>query len=124
MVCAGHLQTLVSVDARQVPEILISTHALISLPLQILAALAVLWWQVKAAFVAGLLLVIALIPVNRLLSSTISTASQRMMAHKDQRLDVLSVLLSNLRSLFMLGWQQHIQKQVLAPLSCVLHALR
>lgn len=115
--CAGHLQTLVSVDARQVPNFFVSTHALISLPLQLLATLVVLWWQVQAAFVAGLLPVIALIPVNRLLSCTISTASQRMMGHKDRRLDVMSTLLHNLRSLFMLGWQQEIHKQVPARLA-------
>lgn len=103
---------LVSVDALQVPGIFVSSHALISLPLQIVAALVVLWWQVQAAFLAGLLLVIALIPVNRMLASTISAASQRLMVHKDRRLDVMSTLLANLRSLFMLGWQQHIRKQV------------
>ena len=95
----------------------VSMHALISLPLQLLAALVVLWWQVQAAFVAGLLLVVALIPVNRLLSCTISTASQRMMVHRDRRLDIMSTLLTNLRSLFMLGWQREIQKQVPALLA-------
>jgi ATP-binding cassette, subfamily C (CFTR/MRP), member 10 len=103
-----------SVDARQIPDIFASSHALISLPLQIFVALLVLWWQVQAAFVAGLLLVVALIPVNRLLTSMSCSASQRMMVHKDRRLDVMSTLLENLRSLFMLGWQPQIQKQVLS----------
>jgi hypothetical protein len=109
---AGHLQTLISVDARQVSNFFVSCHALVSLPLQIAAALVVLWWKVQAAFVAGLLLVIALMPVNRLLTWLITRASRRMMEHKDWRLDVMSNLLENLRSIFMLGWQAPIQQEV------------
>jgi ATP-binding cassette, subfamily C (CFTR/MRP), member 10 len=101
-----------SIDAQQIPEIFVSSQALISLPLQIFAALLVLWWQIHAAFVAGLLLVIALIPVNHLMSSIIRTASQRMMIHTSGRLNVMSTLLANLRTFFILGWQAHIQKQV------------
>lgn len=87
------------------------SHSLVTLPLQIILALVILWRQVRMAFVAGLVLVVALIPINRLLAWGITTASQRMLGHKDRRLGVMTTLLSNLRSLFMMGWHDVMRMQ-------------
>lgn len=108
---AGHRQTLISVDARKVSDFFGSSHSLVTLPLQIILALVILWRQVRMAFVAGLVLVVGLIPINRLLTWGITTASQCMLRHKDCRLDIMTTLLSNLRSLFMMGWHDVMHMQ-------------
>eukprot|EP00892_Ulva_mutabilis_P005343 jgi/Ulvmu1/3180/UM015_0221.1 len=107
----GHCQTLISVDARKLSDFYGGSHALVTLPLQIILALVILWRQVRMAFVAGLVLMIALVPINRLLAWGITTASQRMLSHKDRRLDIMTTLLSNLRSLFMMGWHDVMRMQ-------------
>ena len=78
------LQTLMSVDADRVVNLCLSLHELWSLPLQIAIALWLLYTQVQCAFLAGLALVLLLIPVNRALAVRIQAASIKMMAAKDR----------------------------------------
>ena len=110
-ITAGHCQSLISVDARKLSDFFCGSHAIVTLPLQVVLALVILWRQVRMAFVAGLILVIALIPINRLLAWGITTASQRMLEHKDRRLGIMTTLLGNLRSLFMMGWHDVMRMQ-------------
>lgn len=48
--------------------------------------------QVQLAFVAGLAVVVLLIPINRWLAQKIQFSSQSMMASKDARLGILQVM--------------------------------
>ena len=73
-----------SVDADRVVNLCLSLHELWSLPLQIAIALWLLYTQVQCAFLAGLALVLLLIPVNRALAVRIQAASIKMMAAKDR----------------------------------------
>eukprot|EP00887_Chlorella_sp_A99_P004434 scaffold30.g4434.t1 len=92
----GRVQTLMSVDADRVANLCLSFHELWSLPAQIALALWLLYCQacfVQFAFVAGVGLVVLLIPINRLLAGAIQRASVRMMAAKDRRVRVMVELL-------------------------------
>ena len=109
--CAGRVLALVSDDARRVSDYFLAVHDLVSLPLQIAAALFLLYTQVRLAFLAGLVIALALVPLNRLITVAVGRASSRMLAQKDARLDVMATLLSNLRAIFMLGWQDVVVKQ-------------
>jgi hypothetical protein len=68
--------------------------------------------QVKLAFVAGLLVACALMPLNRILGSAIANATRLMLQHKDARLNVVSTMLEHLRCIAMLGWQWVLIDQV------------
>jgi hypothetical protein len=62
--------------------------------------------QVQLAFIAGLMVVVALIPINRWLAQQIQLASIEMMSAKDVRLGILQVcLLLDTQSL-QLAWSQ------------------
>eukprot|EP00897_Mesotaenium_endlicherianum_P006893 jgi/Mesen1/6231/ME000320S05428 len=62
VISGGEIQTLMSVDAERVVNLCISAHELWSLPLQLAVALFLLYLQVRFAFLAGLVVVILLIP--------------------------------------------------------------
>jgi hypothetical protein len=68
--------------------------------------------QVQLAFIAGLLVAFALIPLNRILGSAIANASCSMLKYKDARLDVVSTMLDHLRSIALMGWQGVLVDQV------------
>ncbi len=61
--------------------------------------------QVRYAFLAGLLVCIALIPVNRLIAGAIQSASRRMMAAKDTRVAAVRELVAHMRLVKMLAWE-------------------
>jgi hypothetical protein len=62
-------------------------------------------WQVRYAFVAGVVLTLALIPVNRYLALKIQAASSVMMGAKDARVRIMSQALRGIRVLKMICWE-------------------
>lgn len=102
---SGEIQTLMSVDADRAVNICASFHDIWSLPLQMGVALFLLYMQVKFAFLAGLAVIILLIPVNRWIAGKISTASQLMMKQKDERVRKIGELLMYIRTLKMYNWE-------------------
>ena len=61
--------------------------------------------QVQWAFLAGLAVVIALIPLNRWLAAVIQRASQRMMAAKDDRIRLIGEMLRGIRQIKLAAWE-------------------
>ncbi|GFR50512.1 hypothetical protein Agub_g12778, partial [Astrephomene gubernaculifera] len=93
----GDVSTLMSVDAGRAVNLLLSFHELWSLPWQMGLALYLLYTQVHYAFLAGVLVSLLLVPLNRLLAARILTASTAMMAAKDARVRCMSELLAGVR---------------------------
>ncbi|KAH9303626.1 hypothetical protein KI387_008030, partial [Taxus chinensis] len=103
----GEIQTLMSVDADRAVNLCSSFHDIWSLPLQMGISLFLLYTQVKFAFLAGLTVIILLIPVNRWIAGKISTANQLMMKQKDERVRKAGELLMYIRTLKMHTWEHY-----------------
>ncbi|KAK9825002.1 hypothetical protein WJX81_008465 [Elliptochloris bilobata] len=103
---SGSVQTLMSVDSDRIVALANSAHELWSLPLQILVALVLLYTQVQEAFLAGLAVVLLLIPINRVLSRRIEAASTAMMAYKDARVRRTGELLRGIRQIKAAAWER------------------
>ncbi|KAK9831669.1 hypothetical protein WJX74_005261 [Apatococcus lobatus] len=102
---SGQVQTLASVDTDRVVGLCASLHDLWSLPVQIIIALVLLYAQVQWAFLAGLAVVIALIPLNRWLAGVIQRASLRMMTAKDERIRLIGEMLRGIRQIKLAAWE-------------------
>ncbi|XP_030491896.2 ABC transporter C family member 13 isoform X1 [Cannabis sativa] len=101
----GEIQTFMSIDVDRTINLCSSFHDLWSLPFQIGVALFLLYTQVKFAFVSGIAITIALIPVNKWISKLIARASEKMMKQKDERIRRTGELLTYIRTLKMYGWE-------------------
>ena len=101
----GDVTTLASVDADRAAGLFATAHELWSLPLQILVALALLYTQVRFAFLAGLAVVLAVVPANRALASRIEAASARMLAWKGVRLAAVGDVLRGATAVKAAGWE-------------------
>ncbi|XVE89152.1 hypothetical protein DITRI_Ditri19aG0127600 [Diplodiscus trichospermus] len=101
----GEIQTFMSVDADRTVNLCNSFHDMWSLPFQIGIALYLLYTQVKLAFMAGLAIIILLIPVNKWISELIASATERMMKQKDERIRRTGELLAHIRTLKMYSWE-------------------
>eukprot|EP00884_Botryococcus_braunii_P005633 jgi/Botrbrau1/15070/Bobra.0286s0003.1 len=119
----GAVQTMMSVDADRVVNLASGLHELWSLPLQIAIALYLLYTQVQYAFVAGLAVVLLLIPVNRWLAQRIQRASVGMMAHKDARVRVLGELLRGMYQIKLAVWESRFVAEVEYERAAELHDL-
>lgn len=71
--------------------------------------------QVRYAFLAGLAVVVLLIPVNRWLAVKIEGASVRMMGYKDARLQVMGELLRGIHQVKLSAWEPRFIRKVNAP---------
>ncbi|KAG6555980.1 hypothetical protein Mapa_001920 [Marchantia paleacea] len=110
---SGEIQTLMSVDAERIANLVNCGHELWSLPLQMGIALWMLYLQVKFAFVAGMGVIILLIPVNKWLANLICAANELMMKEKDERIRRMGELLIYIRTLKMYTWEHFFVKRVL-----------
>ena len=61
--------------------------------------------QVKFAFVAGVVVVLLLIPLNKWLATRIEAASTTMMANKDARIKRMGELLRGIRQIKAAAWE-------------------
>ncbi|KAL2628814.1 hypothetical protein R1flu_013500 [Riccia fluitans] len=110
---SGEIQTFMSVDAERVANLVNSGHEIWSLPLQMGVALWMLYTQVKFAFVAGLGVIILLIPVNKWLANLICVANGLMMKEKDERIRRMNELLMYIRTLKMYTWENFFVERVM-----------
>ena len=71
--------------------------------------------QVKFAFVAGVAVVVLLIPLNKWLASRIEAASTTMMACKDSRIKRMGELLRGIRQIKAAAWEPAFIAKVQLP---------
>jgi len=99
----GKLVTIIQVDVDRLAGTISSIHDLWALPFQIVVTFVLLYQQVQLAFLAGVVLILLMIPINSLIAAQIGRATSGQMACKDARVRVLSEALRNMCSLKMLG---------------------
>ncbi|KAH6942211.1 hypothetical protein HPB50_001780 [Hyalomma asiaticum] len=103
---------LVTTDADRIVGLFQSLHEAWSLPLQVAVTMFLLWQQVGLAFLAGVVVAILLVPVNRSIALNIGRLSTGMMAFKDERIKLMSEVLWGMRMIKMHAWEALFQERV------------
>lgn len=85
----GQVLNFMSIDCDAIVNMLPSVHTLWSGPLQIVITLYLLYSQIGVSFVVGVVLVLVLIPVNKVICDFIGRVQTRMMTFKDERVNVI-----------------------------------
>ena len=99
----AQMNNLIQVDIDQVANCFKSIHDLWALPIQIVVACALLYLNIKAAFVAGIVVIVIMIPLNSAIAKKIGTATDSLMKAKDLRIKVVTEALGNITSMKMAG---------------------
>lgn len=84
-----------------------------SAPLQIALALYFLWNLLGPAVLAGLAIMIILIPVNGVIANKVKTLQIRQMKNKDERVKLMNEILSGIKVLKLYAWEPSFEDQVL-----------
>ncbi|CAK9290745.1 unnamed protein product [Gordionus sp. m RMFG-2023] len=108
----GTVMNIISSDIDRVVNFFGSFHSFWSLPLQIIISLYLLYTQVGMTFLAGIALVIIMIPVNKWLATRIASYSTNMMRVKDARLKHLSQLISHWKAVKMMHLENYFEERV------------
>ncbi|KAH8267412.1 hypothetical protein KR018_000796 [Drosophila ironensis] len=109
----GEIVNLMAVDAQRFMELTTYLNMIWSAPLQIALALFFLWQQLGPSVLAGLAVMIILIPVNGVIASRIKTYQIRQMKYKDERVKLMNEVLSGIKVLKLYAWEPSFEKQVL-----------
>ncbi|XP_052851263.1 multidrug resistance-associated protein 1 isoform X2 [Drosophila gunungcola] len=109
----GEIVNLMAVDAQRFMELTTYLNMIWSAPLQIGLALYFLWQQLGPSVLAGLAVMIILIPVNGVVASRIKTYQIRQMKYKDERVKLMNEVLSGIKVLKLYAWEPSFEKQVL-----------
>ncbi|KAM8717859.1 hypothetical protein ACLKA7_004542 [Drosophila subpalustris] len=109
----GEIVNLMAVDAQRFMDLTTYLNMLWSAPLQIALALYFLWQQLGPSVLAGLAVMIIMIPLNGYIASRIKTYQIAQMKYKDQRVKLMNEVLSGIKVLKLYAWEPSFEKQVL-----------
>ncbi|KAM7353891.1 multidrug-Resistance like Protein 1 isoform 2-T2 [Cochliomyia hominivorax] len=109
----GEIVNLMAVDAQRFMDLTTYLNMLWSAPLQISLALYFLWQLLGPSVLAGLAVMIILIPVNGVIANRIKTYQIRQMKYKDERVKLMNEVLSGIKVLKLYAWEPSFEKQVL-----------
>ncbi|PAA57130.1 hypothetical protein BOX15_Mlig029003g1 [Macrostomum lignano] len=108
----GEVVNLMSVDAQRLQDVAGYLWMLFSAPLQITIAMVLLWQELQASVLAGLAVMILLIPVNGFLASVQRRLQVQQMKNKDNRIKLLNEIFSGIKVLKLYAWELSFQRQV------------
>lgn len=105
---------LMSTDTDRIVNSCISFHSFWSIPFQLFTTLYLLYTQLGAAFIAGVIFAAALIPINRWLAKRIAEYSQGLMTAKDARISATSETITGAKHLKLNAWEDIFIKKILS----------
>ncbi|KAK7866925.1 hypothetical protein R5R35_001662 [Gryllus longicercus] len=120
----GEIVNLMSVDAQRFMDLTAYLSMLWSAPLQIALALYFLWDTLGPSVLAGLAVMIILIPVNGVVANRVKVLQIRQMKNKDERVKLMNEVLSGIKVLKLYAWEPSFEQQVLKIRDKEIHVLK
>ncbi|XP_040290616.1 canalicular multispecific organic anion transporter 1-like [Bufo bufo] len=108
----GETVNLMSADAQKFMDLTNYIHLLWSSPLQMVVSVVFLWAELGPSVLAGLGVIILLIPINAVLASKSRTFQMKNMKNKDKRLKIMSEILNGIKILKLYAWEPSFEKRV------------
>lgn len=110
----GEIVNLMSVDAQRFVELTAYLNMIWSAPLQIALALYFLWDTLGPSVLAGLAVMIILIPINGYIANMVKILQIKQMANKDERVKLMNEVLSGIKVLKLYAWEPSFETQILS----------
>uniref|UniRef100_A0A7M4F5B4 Multidrug resistance-associated protein 1-like n=1 Tax=Crocodylus porosus TaxID=8502 RepID=A0A7M4F5B4_CROPO len=105
---SGEIVNLMSSDAQQLMEMAVNLNLLWSAPFQILMAIIFLWQELGPSVLAGVAVLVLVIPINAFVA-----AKKSQMKTADQRVKLLNEILHGIKILKLYAWETSYQKKVM-----------
>lgn len=108
----GETVNLMSADAQRFNDVTNFIHLLWSCPLQIILSIVFLWFELGPSVLAGLAVMILMVPINGLLANKARKLQIENMKYKDKRLKIMNEILNGIKILKLYAWEPSFQTQV------------
>ncbi|XP_072247113.1 ATP-binding cassette sub-family C member 2 isoform X2 [Leuresthes tenuis] len=108
----GETVNLMSADAQRFNDVTNFIHLLWSSPLQIIVAIVFLWLELGPSALAGLAVMVLMVPINGLLATKARNFQVENMKHKDKRMKTMNEMLNGIKILKLFAWEPSFQAQV------------
>ncbi|XP_049501524.1 ATP-binding cassette sub-family C member 2 [Panthera uncia] len=108
----GETVNLMSVDAQKLMDVTSFIHLLWSNILQITLSISFLWAELGPSVLAGVGVMVLLIPINGILAAKSRAVQVKNMKNKDKRLKIMNEILSGIKILKYFAWEPSFKKQV------------
>ncbi|XP_032066135.1 canalicular multispecific organic anion transporter 2 isoform X2 [Thamnophis elegans] len=109
----GEIVNLMSVDAQRFMDLTTFLNMLWSAPLQICLALYFLWQTLGPSVLAGVAVMVLLIPLNAVIAMKTRAFQVEQMKYKDARIKLMNEILSGIKVLKLYAWEPSFAEKVL-----------
>uniref|UniRef100_A0A8C9NP64 ATP binding cassette subfamily C member 3 n=2 Tax=Serinus canaria TaxID=9135 RepID=A0A8C9NP64_SERCA len=109
----GEIVNLMSVDAQRFMDLVSFLNMLWSAPLQIFLALYFLWQTLGPSVLAGVAVMVLLIPFNSAIAIKTRAFQVEQMRYKDSRIKLMNEILSGIKVLKLYAWEPSFSEKVL-----------
>ncbi|XP_069944054.1 ATP-binding cassette sub-family C member 3-like isoform X2 [Cherax quadricarinatus] len=101
----GQIVNLMAVDAQTVGDTFLHIYAMIMAPLTILVSLSFLWGRLGPSVLAGVVVLLLIIPINSVLVNKSKKIQAKAMSFKDKRVKMASEIVSGIKVLKLYAWE-------------------
>ncbi|NXK32993.1 MRP3 protein, partial [Piprites chloris] len=109
----GEIVNLMSVDAQRFMDLMTFLNMLWSAPLQIFLALYFLWQALGPSVLAGVAVMVLLIPFNSAIAIKTRAFQVEQMRYKDSRIKLMNEILGGIKVLKLYAWEPSFSEKVL-----------
>ncbi|XP_075435703.1 ATP-binding cassette sub-family C member 3 isoform X3 [Ascaphus truei] len=120
----GEVVNLMSVDAQRFQDLTTFLNMLWSAPLQICLALYFLWQTLGPSVLAGVAVMVLLIPLNAVIAIKTRAFQVEQMQYKDSRIKLMNEILNGIKVLKLYAWEPSFAQKILETRSKELNVLR
>uniref|UniRef100_A0A8D0EF95 ABC-type glutathione-S-conjugate transporter n=1 Tax=Salvator merianae TaxID=96440 RepID=A0A8D0EF95_SALMN len=109
----GEIVNLMSVDAQRFMDLIFFLNMIWSAPLQIFLALYFLWQTLGPSVLAGVAVMVLLIPFNAVIAMKTRAFQVEQMRYKDSRIKLMNEILNGIKVLKLYAWETSFAEKVL-----------
>uniref|UniRef100_A0A671LIK8 Canalicular multispecific organic anion transporter 2-like n=1 Tax=Sinocyclocheilus anshuiensis TaxID=1608454 RepID=A0A671LIK8_9TELE len=120
----GEVVNLMSVDAQRFMDLTTFLNMLWSAPLQIVLALFFLWQNLGPSVLAGVAVMVLLIPFNAFIAMKTRSYQVEQMKYKDERIKLMNEILNGIKVLKLYAWETSFKQKILQIRQKELNVLR
>ncbi|PIO52341.1 ABC transporter, ATP-binding protein, partial [Teladorsagia circumcincta] len=109
----GEIVNLMSVDIQRLQDMTTFVMLFWSAPLQVILSIVFLWRILGVAVIAGLVILVAMVPINSYISVKMRNCQVQQMKYKDERLKMMSEVLNGIKVLKLYAWEKSMENAIL-----------
>ncbi|XP_025062211.1 multidrug resistance-associated protein 1 isoform X6 [Alligator sinensis] len=109
----GEIVNLMSVDAQRFMDLATYINMIWSAPLQVTLALYLLWQNLGPSVLAGVAVMVLLVPLNAVMAVKTKTYQVAQMKNKDNRIKLMNEILNGIKVLKLYAWELAFKEKVL-----------